>query len=315
MLDWSSCPPAVKSAVKRAAPTIVSKGKWPLFAYGGLVATIALLQKRLVFNPSYADCPVLPDTDTHEIAELSLPVQGGSTLKGWLLRPGRRDALSPAIIYYAGRSEEVSWLKGAASWFPSHVILALNYRGYGESDGHPTEKAFYTDGLDQFDWLIRQPGVDPKAVTLIGRSLGTGVASYVAAQRPAATVVLISPYDSLLAVARRRLWFTPLSLIMRHKFDSVAYAKKATQPCLALLAEHDDVVPAEHTHRLLRAWQGDTKLVRIPGSDHYDIPYLPATLAVVSGWLGYPLPSSTMGAAPSLPAPGAPTPASEANAA
>lgn len=287
MLAWSSFPPSIKSALKRAAPGIVSKGKWPLFAYAGLLAALALMQKRFVFNPSDADCPVVPATDTHEITAMSLPVQGGSTLKGWLLRPDKPDALNPAIIYYGGRSEEVSWLKGAASWFPSHVMLALNYRGYGESDGDPTEKALFTDGLDQFDWLIKQAGVDPKAVTLIGRSLGTGVASYVAAQRPAEKVVLITPYDSILAVARRRFWFTPLSLILRHKFDSVAYAKGARQPCLALLAERDDVVPAEHTHKLLQAWQGDTKLVSIPGSDHYDIPYLPATLAVVSRWLGY----------------------------
>jgi len=287
MVAWSSILTAAKSAVTRAAPTIVSKGKWPLFAYAGLVATLTLMQKRFVFNPSDADCPVVPDADTHEITEMCLPVQGGSTLKGWLLRPQKPGVLSPAIIYYGGRSEEVSWLKGAASWFPSHVIVALNYRGYGESDGDPTEKALFTDGLDQFDWLIEQAGVDPKAVTLIGRSLGTGVASYVAAQRPAEKVVLITPYDSILSVARRRFWFTPLSLILRHKFDSVAYAKGARQPCLVLLAEHDDVVPAEHSHKLLEAWQGDTKLVSIPGSDHNDIPYLPATLAVIAEWLGY----------------------------
>jgi pimeloyl-ACP methyl ester carboxylesterase len=287
MVAWSNFLTAAKSAVTRAAPAIVSKGKWPLFAYAGFLGALALMQKRFVFNPSDADCPIIPDTNTHKITKRSLPVRGGSTLKGWFLRPNKADELNPAIIYYGGRSEEVSWLKGAASWFPSHVILAMNYRGYGESDGDPTEKALFADGLDQFDWLIKQAGVDPKAVTLIGRSLGTGVASYVAAQRPAEKVVLITPYDSVLALARRRFWFTPLSLILRHKFDSVAYAKGAVQPYLLLLAEHDDVVPAEHTHKLLEAWQGDTKLVRIPVSDHYDIPYLPATLAVVAGWLGY----------------------------
>jgi hypothetical protein len=137
---WSSFPTAVSSAVKRAAPAIFSKGKWPLFAYAGLVATLAFGQKRFVFNPSNADCPVVAATDTHEIAEMSLPVQGGSTLKGWLLRPEKPGVPNPAVIYYGGRSEDVSWLKGAARWFPSHVVLALNYRGYGESDGEPTKR-------------------------------------------------------------------------------------------------------------------------------------------------------------------------------
>mgnify|MGYP001190303838 FL=1 len=122
---------------------------------------------------------------------------------------------------------------------------------------------------------------------LVGRSLGTGVASYVAANRPAERVVLITPYDSLLAVARRRFWFTPLSLLLRHKFRSVDYARTNMQPCLALLAEHDDVVPEEHTHRLMTAWAGAKKLVRIPSTTHMDIPYQAATLTAVATWLGY----------------------------
>ena len=97
MPAWSSFSPTVKSAFKRAAPGIVTKGKWPLFAYAGLLAALALTQKRLLFNPSDATCPVVPTTDTHEITEMSLRVQGGSTLRGWLLRPEECNVFSPTI--------------------------------------------------------------------------------------------------------------------------------------------------------------------------------------------------------------------------
>lgn len=264
-----------------------SGGKWLLLAYAGYLAALTLFQRRFVFNPAHAVGPAAEPADTHDIASVGLALPHDKAIKGWYLRPRQGAAPYPSIIYYGGRTEEVSWLRGAVKWFPNHAVLVLNYRGYGESGGDPSEKALFEDGLAQFDWLAAQPGVDPKAIVLVGRSLGTGVASYVAAKRPAARVVLITPYDSLLAVARRRFWFTPLSLLLRHKFKSVDYAKTNLQPCLALLAEHDDVVPEEHTHRLMACWAGAKKLVRIPRTTHMDIPYQAATLNAVAMWLGY----------------------------
>jgi len=274
-----------------AEPTLLRSALWtcvwPLLAYAGYLAALALFQKRFVFNPTHADGPAAEPADTHEITPVRLALAHNKAIKGWFLRPRQGKAPYPSIIYYGGRSEEVSWLQGAVKWFPNHAVLALNYRGYGESEGDPSEEGLFEDGLAQFDWLAAQSGVDPKAIVLVGRSLGTGVASYVAANRPAERVVLITPYDSLLAVARRRFWLTPLSLILRHKFKSVDYAKINMQPCLALLAEHDDVVPEEHTHRLMASWAGAKKLVRIPSTTHLDIPYQAATLTAVATWLGY----------------------------
>jgi len=260
---------------------------WLLLAYVGYLAALALFQKRFVFNPTHAEGPAAEPADTHEMTQVSLSLAHNKAIKGWLLRPRHGTFPCPGIIYYGGRTEDVSWLQGAAKWFPNHAVLALNYRGYGKSQGAPSEQGLFADGLAQFDWLAAQPGVDSKAIVLVGRSLGTGVASYVAAKRPAERVVLITPYDSLLAIARRRFRFTPLSLLLRHKFKSVDYARTNMQPCLAVLAEHDDVVPEEHTHRLMAAWAGAKKLVRIPRTTHLDIPYQAATLAAVALWLGY----------------------------
>ncbi len=267
--------------------SLASKAKWPMFAYLGYLATLTLFQQRLVFNPTAATGAQRAAADTHELASVALPLADGGCLRGWLLRPRRHQAPFPAIVYYGGRTEEVSWLKAAASWFPSHAVLALNYRGYGESDGTPSEKSLLQDGLAQFDWLRLQSGVDLHNIVLIGRSLGSGVACYVAAHRSAARVVLITPYDSLLALARRRFRFAPMSIILRHRFDSVGYAKKANQPVLALLAEEDDIVPADHSYRLLLAWKGEATLTQIPGTDHLNIPEQPQTLATIAKWLGY----------------------------
>ncbi|MBE0627809.1 MAG: hypothetical protein IH606_23705 [Burkholderiales bacterium] len=267
--------------------SVLSSLMWALLGYAVYLAALTLFQKRFVFNSSHAMRSASVPSDTHEITSVRLSLSRNKAIRGWFLRPRQGKSPCPSIIYYGGRSEEVSWLQGAVKWFPEHAVLFLNYRGYGESEGKPSEAGLFADGLAQFDWLAAQPGVDPDGIVLVGRSLGTGVASYVAANRPAARVVLITPYDSLLAVARRRFWFTPLSLLLRHKFRSVEYAKTNMQPCLALLAEHDDVVPEEHTLRLMAAWAGAKELVRIPSTNHINIPYQAATLTAVAIWLGY----------------------------
>src|SRR5262245_62679558 len=94
--------------------------------------------------------------------------------------------------------------------WPADWSLALvNYRGYGESDGNPSETTLFGDALAVFDALASRPEIDRARIVLVGRSLGSGVATYVASERPVAAVVLISPYDSMTAIARRHYPWLP----------------------------------------------------------------------------------------------------------
>jgi hypothetical protein len=108
-------------------------------------------------------------------------------------------------------------------------------------------------------------------MAVIGRSLGSGVAAYVAARRRVAAAALITPYDSILEIARRRYRWAPVRLLLKHRFESVRFAGLAKSPALVLLAEQDEVVPHEHAFRLIEAWAGEKQLVVIPGSDHCNI--------------------------------------------
>jgi pimeloyl-ACP methyl ester carboxylesterase len=165
------------------------------------------------------------------------------------------------------------------------VVFAMNYRGYGDSGGSPSERALFADALQEFDYLAANTQVDAQRITVIGRSLGTGVAAYAAANRPAVSAVLITPYDSIVNLARSVFHLIPVGLILAHRFESIRFARSARQPCLALLAEHDDVVPEVHTRRLMEAWGGKFDVLHIPGSDHHDIPYRADTLEVIAGWI------------------------------
>jgi pimeloyl-ACP methyl ester carboxylesterase len=264
---------------------LLQTGIWVVLAYCAYLLAVSLSQSRLLFSTAKGVRPPAGPLPTHTAVPTGLNVDKGTAVNGWLLVPHDGQGPFPAIMYFGGRSEEVSWLQDAAKWFPGHVVFAMNYRGYGESGGSPSERALFGDALQEFDYLASCSQVDPKRITVIGRSLGTCVAAYVVANRPAESTVLITPYDSVLNLARNVFYLIPVGLILSHRFESIRFARSAKQPCLALLAEHDDVVPEIHTRRLIDAWGGKLDVLRIPGSDHCDIPYRADTLDVIAGWI------------------------------
>ncbi len=92
----------------------------------------------------------------------------------------------PRWCIFGGRSEDASWICARLATLRGVHSLVLNYRGYGSSQGRPSEAAVLADALTVYDWVSSQPGVDAQRLGIIGRSLGSGIAAYVASERPAA---------------------------------------------------------------------------------------------------------------------------------
>ena len=251
----------------------------------GFTAAIAASQRRLVFNPTIKREVPNPRSSGHRTRLVTLRAADGTRLSGWLMKPAVVGP-HPAVVYFGGRSEEVSWVaRDAGKLFPGMTVLAVNYRGYGDSHGDPAENHMVEDGCMLFDWLAARSHVDPGRVAVVGRSLGSGVAVQVAMQRPVHSVVLITPYDSILAIAQRRFRAVPVSFVLRHRFESVKYASELKAPTYVVRAASDDVVPHSHTD-LLVSKLGRLQLDEIiPDSDHMNIPYLPATQDKIAAFL------------------------------
>jgi hypothetical protein len=234
-----------------------------------------------------------------------LRAKDGTRLCGWLLTPlvqGPR----PAVMYFGGRSEEVSWVaRDAGKLFPGMTVLAMNYRGYGQSHGAPDELHMIEDGCTLFDWLAALGQVDAARIAVVGRSLGSGVAVQVAKERPVNSVVLITPYDSILAIAKRRFRVMPIEYMLRHRFESIKYAPSLKAPTYVLRAAVDDVVPHSHTDQLVEKLATLVSDDTVPGSDHMTIPYLEATQALIAGFLTrqFVKPAASLQPAPADPAP------------
>ncbi len=197
--------------------------------------------------------------------EIVVVASDGTRLHGWLINH-RNQLKKPLLIYYGGNADEVSWLLAHAHRFPSHALLLMNYRGYGRSEGTPHQDRLFADALHVFDAIVARPEIDRERVIAWGRSLGTGVATYVATQRSVASVILISPYDSMTALAERHMPY--LKWLLTQPFDSVSLAPRINMPLLALAAAGDALIPIAHTEKLVAAWSGPKRLVVLRDGDH-----------------------------------------------
>jgi len=207
-----------------------SKLKSKLFDWLKLAGCVALgfpvliyfLQERLIFFPQpLAEDPLKANTGA-AIEEVSLMTSERVRLHGWLVRAAAAPTPAPLLIYFGGNAEEVSWLAQTADRYAGWSLLMLNYRAYGRSEGKPGEAALFADALQIYDYAVSRAAAGRVAV--MGRSLGSGVAVYLATQRPIAGVILVSPYDSVESVARGVYPFLPIGLMLKHRFDSLARA-------------------------------------------------------------------------------------------
>jgi pimeloyl-ACP methyl ester carboxylesterase len=163
-----------------------------------------------------------------------------------------------AILYFGGNGESVaSSAPDFAYIFTSHTVYLVNYRGYGGSSGKPEEKGLYSDAQYIFD-QIRLRHQD---VAVIGRSLGSGVATFVASKREIEKLVLITPFDSIQNVAQQKLWFYPMSILLKDKFDSLSRVKQIKAQTLLIIAEYDEVIGIKHTNSLVKAFPASQIIV------------------------------------------------------
>jgi len=226
----------------------------------GFPLLMYLAQDSMIFFPQ----PV-PEARRATIASqravesIFIDAEDGTRLHAWHVQG------DPLVMYFGGNAEEVSWmLDDAARRAPGTGWLLVDYRGYGSSGGKPSEKALVADALRWYDRVSPQA----KTIYLFGRSLGSGVAVQLAAQRPAAGVILVAPFDSLVEVGKHHYPVLPVGLLLRHRFDSVAVAPKITAPLLCIVAARDEIIPAVHAQRLYDAWGGPKRLITLEGAGH-----------------------------------------------
>jgi uncharacterized protein len=248
-----------------------------------LPVALYFLQERLLFHPR----PVA-ETARALIAQSATGVESvfirasdGTRLHAWYLKG------SPLVIYFGGNAEEVSWmLARAARSAPGTGWLLVDYRGYGSSEGAPSEKALIADGMQWY--VLAREKLAAQRIVLFGRSLGSGVVAQIASAHPVAGVILVAPYDSLTSVARHYYPYLPVSWMLKHPFDSLQHAQGITAPLLCLVAGRDEVIPIVHSKRLFDAWKGPKRWVELEGAGHNSTDDAPAFWQAIREFLVQP---------------------------
>lgn len=197
---------------------------------------------------------------------------GEESLKVWVVeRPGPR-----AILYFGGNAEDVSLnLPSFAAAFPDHSLYLVNYRGYGGSSGRPSERALLADATAVYDQVVaRHP-----EVSVIGRSLGSGIAVHLASARNVQRLALVSPFDSMVNVAREHYPWLPVALLMLDRYESAAKAPAIRAPVLIVIAADDEIIPARRSDALAAAFAPtQVSVARLPGATHNSLDLFPQYL-------------------------------------
>lgn len=180
------------------------------------------------------------------IESRSLLVSDGVILDG----VERKDENSDAglILYFGGNSDDATLFLEHTKKLKGYDVLTFNYRGYGKSTGRPSEEALFHDALKIYDTYAKG-----RKVIVIGRSLGSGVASYLASKRVVDGVVLITPYDSIVSIAKLKYPFFPIDFLLEHKFESVLYVQRIKARIAIMEVDKDTTIPRYHLEKLLEA--------------------------------------------------------------
>lgn len=236
-----------------------------LLGYCLLCLLLYLLQRQLIYFPAAAQ---FPPTDPLLLQQTDATV---------LVSRKERDT-QQALLYFGGNAEDVSVsLPEFAAAFPKHAIYFLHYRGYGGSSGSPSEQALVADALALFDLVQAKHG----DITVLGRSLGSGVAVQLAAQRKVRQLVLITPFDSLSALARRQYPLFPVQWLLKDTYKSADFAPTINSPTLILLAEQDEIIGRAHSEALYQAFApGVATLKSYPGSHNSNL-----SISQLAAWL------------------------------
>jgi pimeloyl-ACP methyl ester carboxylesterase len=222
-----------------------------------LCAALFFFQRSLIYFPQ-------PNAVTSADSQLTLSMPDAQVSVITRERVGPR-----ALIYFGGNAEDVSRnLPEFAEAFPEYAVYLLNYRGFGGSSGSPSEAAIAEDALALFDQVY----ASHPQVSLIGRSLGSGVAVRLASQRPVQQLILVTPYNSLEEIATRQYPWVPVQWLLKDRFESGKYAAHIRVPTLLLAASDDEVIPRASTQRLLENFPQGVALLRVvPDSGHNSI--------------------------------------------
>jgi uncharacterized protein len=238
----------------------------PLFLYLALLVLMFVYQGRLIFPAGAAGGtgPLPPGAE-----RLAFDTPDGHRLHGIHIPPAGRGSVT-LVLGFGGNA----WNAAAAAdylhgLYPEAHVVAFHYRGYRPSTGTPSAEALIEDAPLAFDLAAGR--VKPERTVAVGLSIGSAVAASLAGRRPLAGLILVTPFDSLKAVAAGHYPWLPVGLLFRHEMNAAARLAESDVPVAILAAGRDTIIPPPRTDALRGAVRSLIYDRTIDGAGHNDI--------------------------------------------
>lgn len=246
---------AVASVVKRIPRRVLRTGAvfliLAVLAYGSFMIWLVVNEARLIYHPTrvVALPNNVPGLHTDRV---ELVAKDNIRLVGWAIRTPKGDSTGAWMIYLHGNTGNIAdWTERYALFTRLGInILAVDYRGFGESEGQPEEQGIYLDAEAMYDYLLDVLHVPPHRIVLYGHSLGTGVAVELASRHEPACIILEAAYRSVPDRAQELYPYVPAKWLAQNRFDSMKKIMTLTVPKLIIHATDDETIPFEHGQAL-----------------------------------------------------------------
>ncbi len=218
-----------------------------------------------------------------------IAAEDGVRLHGWWV-PADTTARPRcgAVLYFHGNANTIApraWVGRSLAALGFDALL-LDYRGYGLSEGRPSEAGLRRDARAAWSYVVQEKGVDPSVLVLLGHSLGSAVATDLALERPAAALVLGAPFPSAPELFRAHAPWLPLSLLPWRdgRYEAGSRVRALAMPILVALGERDAVVPPALSRRVFAAAPEPARLV-VTAAGHDTLLGDPAVWAALEAFL------------------------------
>lgn len=221
------------------------------------------LQRRFLYFPAREFVSGPSDYGfTHE--DVSLRTEDGVTIHAWWLPVA---AAPVTLLFLHGNAGNVSYWVEAATVFRDlgWNTLLVDYRGYGRSEGVPSEEGTYFDARAAWHYLVEERGIDPARIVVVGRSLGGGVATWLAERHRMGGLVLEATFTSIADVVAVTLPLPFIRSFVRLGYPSLSRIARLDVPLLVVHGRDDALVPFDHGRALYEAARGPKRFVELRG--------------------------------------------------
>ncbi len=232
--------------------------------YALLCLAVFVFQARLVYFPMKA-LVATPAAIGLAYEDVLLETGDGAALHGWYL-PGRDDART--LLFLHGNAGNISHRLDSLRVFHELGlnVLIIDYSGFGQSGGTPGERQTYEDARLAWQYLTDTRGVVPERIVIFGRSLGSGVATWLATQETPGGLILESPFTSVPALARKYYPIFPMRWLARIRYDNASRLPTVRCPVLIAHSRDDELVPIAHGRELFRLAREPKSFLEMRGS-------------------------------------------------